>query len=108
MLETIKIKLGVILMKKMSKLSILALAGALFVGIGFTAPTQAKADAVTASDMAKGISIALVCTFTGLMVAVPLLTLAYILKAKLTHTMHEINNDVGEMIRAVSGGGQAQ
>ncbi|MCW8129748.1 MAG: MotA/TolQ/ExbB proton channel family protein [Planctomycetota bacterium] len=67
-----------------------------------------KADAVTASDMARGISIALVCTFTGLMVAIPLLILGFFLKSKLTHTIHEISNDVGEMIRAITGEGQTQ
>jgi biopolymer transport protein ExbB len=104
--------------KYIYKIGILQLIAALAPMLGLTGTTlgmiktfaviAVKADAVTASDMARGISIALVCTFTGLMVAVPLLTLSFFLKSKLTHTMHEIANDVGEMIRAVSGGGQAQ
>jgi biopolymer transport protein ExbB len=65
-----------------------------------------KADAVTASDMAKGIAVALVCTFTGLMVAIPLLVIAYFLKARVTQVIMEISNDCGEMVRIVASGGE--
>jgi biopolymer transport protein ExbB/TolQ len=55
--------------------------------------------------MARGISIALICTFTGLMVAIPLLVIAFFLKARITQVMFEINNDCNEMIRVIMGGG---
>lgn len=54
---------------------------------------------ITADKMAGGITVALVCTFTGLMVAIPLLTIAFILKANATKIIYEIANDVNEMIR---------
>jgi biopolymer transport protein ExbB len=63
-----------------------------------------KADAVTASDMANGISIALICTFTGLMIAIPLLVGAFFLKGRLTAVILEISNDVNEMIRILTSG----
>jgi len=61
---------------------------------------------VTADKMARGISIALICTFTGLMVAIPLLVIAFFLKARITQVMYEINNDCNEMIRVIVGGGE--
>ena len=69
-----------------------------------------KADAVTASDMAKGIAVALVCTFSGLMVAIPLLVIAYFLKARVSQIIMEISNDCNEMIRTITtgGGGEQQ
>lgn len=104
--------------KYISKIGTLGLIAAIAPMLGLTGTTlgmiktfaviAVKADAVTASDMARGISIALVCTFTGLMVAIPLLIVGFFLKSKLTHTIHEISNDVGEMVRAVSGEGQPQ
>src|SRR5579862_745194 len=63
---------------------------------------------ITPDKMAKGISIALVCTFTGLMVAIPLLVVAYILKAIVTKVIYEIVNDCNEMIRITTGGGGEQ
>jgi len=60
---------------------------------------------ITADKMARGISIALICTFTGLMVAIPLLVIAFFLKARITQVIFEINNDCNEMARAISGGG---
>ena len=59
---------------------------------------------ITPDKMAKGISIALVCTFTGLMVAIPLLVVAYILKAMVTKTIYEIVNDCNEIIRITTSG----
>lgn len=61
---------------------------------------------MTADKMARGISIALICTFTGLMVAIPLLVIAFFLKARITQVMYEINNDCNEMIRVILGGGE--
>ena len=98
--------------KYLNKIGVLSLIAAIAPMLGLTGTTigmiktfaviAVKADAVTASDMARGISIALVCTFTGLMIAIPLLCMAFFLKAKLTQTIHEISNDVGEMIRTVT------
>jgi len=62
-----------------------------------------KADAVQASDMARGIAVALVCTFTGLSIAIPLLVGAFYLRSHLTQTINEISNDVNEIIRAAAG-----
>jgi biopolymer transport protein ExbB len=61
-------------------------------------------DMVTASQMAEGIAVALVCTFTGLMVAIPLLVIAYFLKARVTQVIMEVSNDCGELIRVISAG----
>lgn len=103
--------------KYVNKIGILNLLAALAPMLGLTGTTlgmiktfaiiSVKADAVTASDMAKGISVALICTFMGLMVAIPLLSLGFYLKTRLTHTIHEISNDVGEMIRSINGSQQA-
>ena len=67
-----------------------------------------KADAVTASDMAKGIAIALICTFTGLMVAIPLLAVSFFLKNRVTQTTLEIANDCNELVRLVNAGEQGE
>jgi len=63
---------------------------------------------VTADKMARGISIALICTFTGLMVAIPLLVIAFFLKSRVTQVIFEINNDCNEMTRVILGGGEPQ
>jgi biopolymer transport protein ExbB len=100
--------------KLMNKIGVLNLIAAVAPMLGLTGTTvgmiatfaviAVKADAVTASDMAKGIAVALVCTFTGLMVAIPLLCIAFFLKSKVTQTVLEIANDCNEMIRIVSSG----
>jgi biopolymer transport protein ExbB len=69
---------------------------------------SAKSDSANVSDMAGGIGTALVCTFTGLFIAIPLLIVAFILKSRVTQVMHEISNDCGEMIRIITGGEQAE
>lgn len=104
--------------KFLNKIGILNLIAAIAPMLGLTGTTvgmiitfaaiSAKADAVTTSDMAKGIGVALVCTFSGLMVAIPLLCIAYFLKARLQQTILEIANDCNEMIRTVSGAEQAE
>jgi len=104
--------------KFMNKIGVLNLIAALAPMLGLTGTTvgmiatfaviAVKADAVTASDMAKGIAVALVCTFTGLMVAIPLLAIAFFLKARVTQVVLEIANDVNEMIRIVSSGETTQ
>jgi len=68
----------------------------------------AKSDSANVSDMAGGIGTALVCTFTGLFIAIPLLVVGFILKSRVTQVMHEISNDCGEMIRIITGGEQAE
>lgn len=111
--------------KFMHKIGVLNLIAAIAPMLGLTGTTigmiqtfaviAVKADAVTASDMAKGIAVALVCTFTGLMVAIPLLVGGYFLKARVTTVMHEISGDCNEMIRIVihgpsggTGGGEQE
>jgi len=107
--------------KLMNRIGMLSLIAAIAPMLGLTGTTigmiltfaviAVKADAVTASDMAKGIAVALVCTFTGLMVAIPLLIIAYFLKARVTQVIMEISNDCGEMVRMITsgetGGGEA-
>jgi len=61
---------------------------------------------ITADKMAKGISIALICTFTGLMVAIPLLVIAFFLKTRLVQTILEVQNDCNELIRLITSGEQ--
>jgi len=100
------------------KVGILQLIGAVAPMLGLTGTTLGmiktfavigvKADAVSASDMAVGISEALVCTFLGLFIAIPLIAGAYFLKGKLTQTAMEIINDVNEMIRASNPEGAAK
>jgi len=108
--------------KYMHKIGILNLIAAIAPMLGLTGTTigmiqtfaviAVKADAVTASDMAKGIAVALVCTFTGLMVAIPLLVGGFFLKSRVTTVMHEISGDCNEMIRIIihgpSAGGEQQ
>jgi len=104
--------------KYLAKIGVLNLIAALAPMLGLTGTTLGmiktfaiigeKADAVTASDMAIGISEALVCTFIGLMVAIPLLSIGFFLKTKLMQSVHEISNDVGEMARAVSSSEKTQ
>jgi biopolymer transport protein ExbB len=104
--------------KYVAKIGVLNLIAALAPMLGLTGTTLGmiktfavigeKADAVTASDMAIGISEALVCTFIGLAVAIPLLSIAFFLKTKLMQSVYEISNDVGEMIRCVGGAEKAQ
>jgi biopolymer transport protein ExbB len=100
------------------KIGILQLIGAVAPMLGLTGTTLGmiktfavigvKADAVSPSDMAIGISEALVCTFLGLFIAIPLIAGAYFLKGKLTQTAMEIVNDVNEMIRASNPEGAAK
>ena len=103
--------------KYLNKIGLLNLIAAIAPMLGLTGTTigmiqtfaviSVKADAVSSSDMAKGIAVALVCTFTGLMIAIPLLCVAYYLKSKLTQSIHEISNDVNEIIRTVTGAEKA-
>jgi len=75
------------------------------VGMIETFSTMAAGGAeITADKMAKGISIALICTFTGLMVAIPLLVVAFFLKARIVPVFLEVNNDCNEMIRLITSG----
>ena len=104
--------------KILNRIGVLNLIAAIAPMLGLTGTTvgmiatfaviAVKADAVTASDMAKGIAVALVCTFTGLMVAIPLLCIAYFLKARVTQVVLEISNDCNEMIRIITSGEQAE
>jgi biopolymer transport protein ExbB len=100
--------------KYLTKIGVLQLIAAVAPMLGLTGTTigmimtfaiiAVKADAVSAPDMARGISIALVCTFTGLMIAIPLLVGSFFLKARLMQTIYEISNDCNEMIRTVTSG----
>jgi len=100
--------------KLMNKIGMLNLIAAIAPMLGLTGTTlgmiatfaviSVKAEQVTAADMAKGIGIALVCTFSGLMVAIPLLCIAFFLKSKVTQVVLEIANDCNEMIRTVTSG----
>ncbi|MFH0938071.1 MAG: MotA/TolQ/ExbB proton channel family protein [Planctomycetota bacterium] len=102
--------------KLMNRIGMLNLIAAIAPMLGLTGTTigmiltfaviAVKADAVTAADMAKGIAVALVCTFTGLMVAIPLLVIAYFLKSRVTQVVMEISNDCGELIRIITSGGE--
>lgn len=104
--------------KLLHKIGVLNLIAALAPMLGLTGTTVGMiqtfaviaqhADAVTPSQMAKGIAVALVCTFTGLMVAIPLLAIAYFLKARITQIMLEISNDCNELVRIISSGEQAE
>jgi len=102
--------------KVMNKIGILNLIAAIAPMLGLTGTTvgmiatfqtmsQGGAE-ITPDKMAKGISIALICTFTGLIVAIPLLVVAYLLKANCTQVIYEISNDCNELIRALSGAEQ--
>ena len=100
--------------KLLHKVGILQLIAAIAPMLGLTGTTVGmiatfaviaeKADAVTPADMAKGIAIALICTFTGLMVAIPLLCVSYFLKNRVTQTVLEVSNDCNELVRLVSSG----
>jgi len=104
--------------KIMNKIGILNLIAAIAPMLGLTgtvvgmiqtfATMSAGGADITADKMAKGISVALICTFTGLMIAIPLLVIAYLLKANMTHVIYEISNDCNEMIRIVTSGGEQQ
>ena len=108
--------------KFMNKIGVLNLIAAIAPMLGLTGTTigmimtfsviATKADAVTTSDMAKGIGVALVCTFTGLMVAIPLLTGGFFLKIRVQNVIHEISADCNEMMRIIihgpQGGGEQQ
>jgi len=101
--------------KLMNKIGTLNLIAAIAPMLGLTGTTvgmietfaamSAGGAEVTADKMARGISIALICTFTGLMVAIPLLVIAFFLKSRVTQVIFEINNDCNEMIRVILGGG---
>jgi len=101
--------------KLMNRIGMLNLIAAIAPMLGLTGTTVGmiltfsvlshRADAVGTSEMAKGIGVALVCTFTGLMVAIPLLVIAFFLKARVTQVILEINNDCNEMIRLITSGG---
>lgn len=98
--------------KYIFRIGMLQLIGAVAPMLGLTGTTLGmiktfavigkKADAVSPSDMAIGISEALICTFLGLMVAIPLIIGSYFLKGRLNQTTSEVANDVNEMIRASS------
>jgi len=100
--------------KVMNKIGTLNLIAAIAPMLGLTGTTVGMmatfsemsrgGEGVTPDKMAKGISIALVCTFTGLMVAIPLLVVAYIIKAMVTKVIFEIVNDCNEMIRITTSG----
>lgn len=102
--------------KLMHKIGVLNLIAAIAPMLGLTGTTvgmietfsamSAGGAEITADKMAKGISIALICTFTGLMVAIPLLVIAYFLKARVTQIIYEVNNDCNEMIRLITSGEQ--
>ena len=102
--------------KLMNKIGTLNLIAAIAPMLGLTGTTVGMIETftvmssgggdITADKMARGISIALICTFTGLMVAIPLLVIAYFLKARVTQVIYEINNDCNEMIRVILGGGE--
>jgi biopolymer transport protein ExbB len=102
--------------KLMNKIGTLNLIAAIAPMLGLTGTTVGMIETftvmssgggdITADKMARGISIALICTFTGLMVAIPLLVIAYFLKARITQVIYEINTDCNDMIRAILGGGE--
>jgi biopolymer transport protein ExbB len=100
--------------KYLNKIGVLNMIAAIAPMLGLTGTTvgmietftvmSAGGAEITADKMAKGISIALICTFTGLMVAIPLLIVAFFLKIRMVSVMAEINNDVNEMIRIITSG----
>jgi len=102
--------------KLMNKINTLNLIAAIAPMLGLTGTTvgmietfatmSAGGAEITADKMAKGISIALICTFTGLIVAIPLLVIAFFLKARVVQVISEVSNDCNEMIRIVTGGEQ--
>lgn len=100
--------------KYMNKIGVLNMIAAIAPMLGLTGTTvgmietftvmSAGGAEITADKMAKGISIALICTFTGLMVAIPLLVVAFFLKIRLVSVISEINNDINEMVRIITSG----
>ncbi|HYG78495.1 MAG TPA: MotA/TolQ/ExbB proton channel family protein [Planctomycetota bacterium] len=102
--------------KIMNKISTLSMIAAIAPMLGLTGTTVGMIETfstmaaggaeITADKMAKGISIALICTFTGLMVAIPLIVVAFFLKAKVIQVILECQNDCNEMIRIISSGEQ--
>lgn len=104
--------------KLMNKLATLNLIAAIAPMLGLTGTTVGMIETfsvmssggseITADKMARGISIALICTFTGLMIAIPLLVIAFFLKCRVTQAVFEINNDCNEMIRMIMGGGSGE
>ena len=104
--------------KVMNKIGTLSLIAAIAPMLGLTGTTlgmmktfgamAAGGAEITADKMADGIQVALICTFTGLMVAIPLLCIAYILKANATKVIYEIVNDCNEMIRSSTSGGEQE
>ena len=102
----------------MNKIGTLNLIAAIAPMLGLTGTTvgmmatfsamSAGGSEITPDKMAKGISIALVCTFTGLMVAIPLLVVSFILKTIVTKVIYEIVNDFNEMIRITTSGGETE
>jgi biopolymer transport protein ExbB len=100
--------------KYMNKIGVLNMIAAIAPMLGLTGTTVGMIETftvmaaggaeITADKMAKGISIALICTFTGLMVAIPLLVVAFFLKIRLVAVVADINNDVNEMIRILTSG----
>jgi len=78
------------------------------IGMIMTFATLASGTDITPATMSEGISVALICTFTGLIIAIPLLVTAYILKSNVQRVIAEIANDVNEMIRVISSGGVDQ
>jgi biopolymer transport protein ExbB len=101
--------------KVMNKIGVLNLIAAIAPMLGLTGTTVgmiqtfatmgAMKENISPDKMAEGISVALICTFTGLMIAIPLLVVAYLLRANMQHVIFEISNDCNEMIRIVTGGG---
>ena len=101
--------------KLMTKVNTLNLIAAIAPMLGLTGTTlgmmktfqaMSAGSNVTPDKMAEGISVALVCTFTGLCVAIPLLTVAYFLKSRVTQIVFEVSNDCNELIRAATSGEQ--
>jgi len=101
--------------KLMNKVGVLNMIAAIAPMLGLTGTTlgmiatfktMSKGGEITADKMAKGISLALICTFMGLMVAIPLLVIAFFLKARLTQIILEVGNDCNEMIRIITSGEQ--
>ncbi|MEY2884460.1 MAG: Biopolymer transport protein ExbB [Pseudomonadota bacterium] len=102
--------------KYMNKIGVLNMIAAIAPMLGLTGTTVGMIETftvmaaggaeITADKMAKGISIALICTFTGLMVAIPLLCIAFFLKAKVTQIVLEVSNDCNELVRYMTGGAE--
>ena len=101
--------------KLMSQVGTLNLIAAIAPMLGLTGTTlgmmktfqaMSSGSSITPDKMAEGISVALICTFTGLCVAIPLLTVAYFLKARVTQVIFEVSNDCNELIRVITSGEQ--